>query len=89
MKHSLLRVRVHVDSRENRIEERGPLAFEAWVRAPARQGEANAAVLSLLASRLKVERKLLRIVKGAQAPSKIVALLHPSQAPMKQSKIAR
>jgi len=47
----------------------------AWVRAEAERGLANAAVLGLLAQRLGVEAKRLRIVKGATAPSKIVAIL--------------
>ncbi|MCX5797630.1 MAG: DUF167 domain-containing protein [Elusimicrobia bacterium] len=71
----LLRVKVHPDSRENRLEEKGPTAYEAWVKAEAEQGKANAAVLSLLAARLGIEAKRLRIIKGATAPSKIVAVL--------------
>lgn len=89
MKQSLLKVRVHPDAKADRVETRGPDSFEAWVRTFAERGLANAAVLERLAAHLKVERKLLRIVKGAQSPSKIVALLHPSLAPMKQGKIAR
>ncbi|MDD5630157.1 MAG: DUF167 family protein [Elusimicrobia bacterium] len=71
----LLRVKVHPDSRENRIEEKGPAAYEAWVKAEAEQGKANAAVLALLAARLGIEAKRLRIIKGATAPSKIVQVL--------------
>ena len=72
---SLFRVKVHPDSRENRIEEKGPTAYEAWVKAEAERGQANAAVLALLAVRLGVAAKRLRIIKGATSPSKIVALL--------------
>lgn len=71
----LLRVKVHPDSRENRIEKKGPAAYEAWVKAAAEQGKANAAVLALLADRLGVEAKRLRIIKGATSPSKIVNIL--------------
>jgi uncharacterized protein YggU (UPF0235/DUF167 family) len=70
-----MRVKAHPDSRCDRLEEKGPAAYEAWVRAPAEQGRANVAVLALLARHLKVEAKRLRIVKGATSPSKIVALL--------------
>ena len=45
------------------------------MRAEPEQGRANAAVLALLAGRLGVEAKRLRIVKGATAPSKIVEVL--------------
>jgi uncharacterized protein YggU (UPF0235/DUF167 family) len=71
----LLRVKVHPESRENRIEARGPAAYEAWVKAAPKQGRANAAVLSLLAARLGIEAKRLRIIKGATSPSKIVQVL--------------
>jgi len=71
----LLRVKVHPDAREDRLEQKGPAAFEAWVRAAAEQGRANAAVLALLAGRLGLPAKRLRIVKGATAPSKIVTVL--------------
>jgi uncharacterized protein len=71
----LFRVKVHPDSRENRIEEKGPTAYEAWVKAEAEQGKANAAVLALLAARLGIEAKRLRIIKGATSPSKIIQIL--------------
>ena len=70
-----MRVKVHPDSRENRIEAKGPAAYEAWVKAAAEQGKANAAVLALLAARLGVEAKRLRIMKGATSPSKIIQVL--------------
>jgi uncharacterized protein YggU (UPF0235/DUF167 family) len=72
---SLVRVKVHPDSRENRLEDKGPASYEAWVKAEAEQGKANAAVLSLLAARLGVDAKRLRIIKGTTSPSKIVAIL--------------
>lgn len=71
----LIRVKAHPGAREDRIEPRGPDAFEAWVKAPARGGLANGALLSLLAARLGLPAKRLRIVKGATSRSKIVAVL--------------
>lgn len=72
---ALLRVKVHPGAREDRLVVKGPDAYEAWVRAEAERGQANAAVLGLLAARLGLEAKRLRIVKGATSPSKIVAVL--------------
>lgn len=72
---ALYKVKVHADSREDRILRRGPDSYETWVRAEPREGRANAAVLGLLAKELGVEAKRLRIVKGAASPSKIVSLL--------------
>ncbi len=71
----LLCVKVHAGAREERLEEKSPTAYEAWVRAEAEQGKANAAVLRLLAQKLGIEPKRLHIIKGARAPSKIIAIL--------------
>ena len=71
----LFRVKVHAGSREQRLEQKGPAAYEAWVKADPEQGKANAAVLSLLAAKLGLPAKRLRIVKGTTSPSKIVAVL--------------
>lgn len=69
----LVRLKVHPGSSSDRIERRGPDAYEAWVRAPAEAGRANAAVLALLSRELGTKR--LRLVKGATSPSKIVSIM--------------
>ena len=74
MSQRLLRVKVHADAREDKLVAKSADAFEVWVKAPAERGLANAAVLRLLASTLKVEAKRLWIVKGAHSPAKIVSL---------------
>lgn len=71
----LIRVKAHPGAAQDRLDEKGPDAFEAWVRAPARDGRANAAVLELLGARLALPLKRLRIVKGASCPSKLVCVL--------------
>lgn len=75
MMEKLLRVKVHADARENRLEIKAPGLYEVWVKAAPEQGKANAAVLALLAQRLDIPAKKLRIIKGATSPSKIVAIL--------------
>jgi uncharacterized protein YggU (UPF0235/DUF167 family) len=69
------RVKAHPGAKKDALEPRGPGAYEAWVRAPAEEGRANAAVLSLLAVHLGLPAKRLRIVKGARSPSKLITLL--------------
>lgn len=69
------RLKVHPAAKQDLLEERSAGVFEAWVRAPAEEGRANAAVLSLLAARLGLPAKRLRIIKGARAPSKLVQVL--------------
>lgn len=71
----LYKVKAHPGSKEDRLSRRGPDSFEIWVRAEAERGQANAAVLRLLAAALGVPSKRLRIIKGATSPSKIVRLL--------------
>lgn len=71
----LYRLKVHPHSKRDLIEPRGPEAYEVWVKAKPEEGRANAAVLALLARQLGLEAKRLRIIKGATAPSKIVAVL--------------
>jgi len=72
---ALYRIKAHPASREDRLEVRGPDAYEAWVRAKPENGRANAAVIELLARKLGVPAKRLRIIKGTTSPSKIIALL--------------
>jgi uncharacterized protein YggU (UPF0235/DUF167 family) len=72
---TVYRVKAHPGARKDELLEKAPGVYEAWVRAPAEQGRANAAVLALLAARLGIPAKRLRIIKGATTPSKIVQLL--------------
>ncbi|MDD5655960.1 MAG: DUF167 family protein [Elusimicrobia bacterium] len=71
----LIRLKVHAGSKQTRLEQKAPAAYEVWVRAEAERGLANAAALSLLARQLGVEAKRLRLIKGATSPSKIVQIL--------------
>lgn len=71
----LLRIKVHADASQNRVERKGPDAYELWVKAPPEQGRANAAVIALLAREPDLTAKRLRIIKGLTSPSKIVSVL--------------
>lgn len=69
------KLKVHAGARENRLVAKAPDAFEVWVKAPAERGQANAAVLAILAAHLGLPAARLRIIKGSTSPSKIVTLL--------------
>lgn len=71
----LIKLKVHPGARADRLEPRPAGGYEAWVRAPAERGLANAAALALLARALGCPPKALRLVKGATSPSKIVERL--------------
>jgi uncharacterized protein YggU (UPF0235/DUF167 family) len=72
---SLIRLKVHPGAKEDRLVGLAGGGYEAWVRADAEAGRANEAVLDLLAGSLGIERKRLRLFKGARSRSKLVQVL--------------
>lgn len=74
----LIQVKVHPGSRQSRLELKREDRFEIWVRADAERGSANAEAIHLLSLRLNLPAKRLKIIKGASAPNKIIALLGDS-----------
>ncbi|WP_297155336.1 DUF167 domain-containing protein [Thermogemmatispora sp.] len=66
-------VRVTPGSRREALEWDGS-SLRAWVRAPAREGEANAALIALVARYLGIRRYQVSIVHGATAREKVLAL---------------
>ena len=68
-----IKVKVHAEAKENRLERLAPDRCEVWVKAPRKEGLANAAVLALLRKELGPGARM-RLVKGATSPSKIVEL---------------
>ena len=69
-----LSVKVHPRAAKDALISVGPGRFEAWVRAKPAEGEANSAVLRLLAQGLQVGRDRLRLVKGRGGRHKIFTL---------------
>ncbi|WP_052890891.1 DUF167 domain-containing protein [Thermogemmatispora carboxidivorans] len=71
----MLRVQAHVTpgSRREALEWDGS-RLRVWVRAVAREGEANAALLALVARRLGIGQHQVSIVHGATAREKVLAL---------------
>ncbi len=69
------KLKVHPDSKREKIVRKGPDTFELWVKAPAERGLANAAAIGLLAAEIKAGPKRILLVKGAQSPAKIVKVI--------------
>lgn len=69
-----IKVKVHPKAKADRLERLGEDRCEVWVKAPAKEGAANQAVLALLRKEWGAGARL-RLVKGATSPSKIVELL--------------
>lgn len=70
-----IKLKVHPDSKEDKIIQKGGDCFEIWVRAPAERGLANKAALRLLGRQMKMPPGKLRLVKGAHSRSKIARAL--------------
>lgn len=66
-----IRVRVTSGARKEKISRAETGVWHITVREPAARGLANARVRALLAEVLGIETKHLRLVKGAQSPSKV------------------
>ena len=66
-----LKVKVHAGEKKNALTQKAPDTFEIWVKVPAQEGRANAAVRTLLAQHLGVAENKISLVKGATSPSKI------------------
>jgi uncharacterized protein len=67
-------IRVKPGSRENRVEKAGERDFLVKVKAPAREGKANEAVIRALAEYFDVPPSRVAIVTGAGARQKIVEI---------------
>ena len=44
------------------------------VKAPPERGKANAAAISLLASKLGIDKELIEVVSGQSSPSKVLSI---------------
>jgi uncharacterized protein (TIGR00251 family) len=67
-------IRVKPGSREDRVEKAGERDFLVKVKAPAREGKANEAVIRTLAVYFDVPPSRVAIVTGAGARQKIVEI---------------
>ena len=69
-----LRIRVSPGARRTEVVGRPGDAWKVRVAAPPERGRANAAVLKLLADRLRIAPAELTLVSGASARDKVVEL---------------
>ena len=71
-----VRVSVHVQPRASRSEIAGlhGAALKVRLQAPPVEGAANEALVALLADRLGVSRRAIRVVAGATSRSKVVEI---------------
>ena len=70
---STLVVKVQTRAAKPRIEKIGEREYKVSVKAAPTKGKANAEVIQLLASYLKVPRSCLTIVRGETSRHKLIA----------------
>lgn len=61
-------------SKRETIEAISEGEYNVWVRAPARDGRANEAVIELLAKHFSARKSALRIVRGEKSRRKLVQI---------------
>jgi len=67
-------VRAHPRAARARVALTADDTLEVWVTAPAVEGRANAAILTLLAERLGLRTREVVLVRGERARQKLVEL---------------
>jgi uncharacterized protein len=68
----LIRVKVQTRSSQEKIEELGPEEYKVWVTAAPADGQANAALVEVLADYFNVAPSLIRIRSGNKSAHKLV-----------------
>ena len=69
-----IQVNVKPAAKHETIEAVSEAEYNVWVRAPARDGRANRALLELLAEHFRVPKSALSIVRGEKSRRKLVQI---------------
>jgi uncharacterized protein YggU (UPF0235/DUF167 family) len=70
-----IKLKVHPDSKRDKLFKRAPDAYEIWIKAPPERGLANASAIRLLSLELGIDAKRILLIKGATSPAKIVKVI--------------
>lgn len=70
-----IKLKVHPDSRRDKVFRKAPDAYEIWTKSPAERGLANASAIRQLSVEIGVDAKRILLIKGATSPSKIVKVI--------------
>lgn len=69
-----LKIRAIPEAKKDLIEVLSPDTWKVSVKAPAERNLANQRIVELVAARLGLEIKQVRLISGHQSPSKILSL---------------
>ncbi|MBI4350320.1 MAG: DUF167 domain-containing protein [Elusimicrobia bacterium] len=70
-----IKLKVHPDSRRDKVFRKAPDAYEIWTKAPAERGLANASAIRQLSVELGINARKILLIKGAASPAKIVKVI--------------
>jgi|GEM_PF-466209 len=70
----IIRVKVQAHSTQEKIEEMGQDEYKVWVTAAPADGEANKALIEVLAEHFNIAPSLIRIISGNKSSRKLVEL---------------
>jgi uncharacterized protein (TIGR00251 family) len=70
-----LTVRLRPNARVEKVEKLSDREYRVWVRAPAREGKANDALIRLLSDHFGRPRSAVTLVRGAASRNKRVEIL--------------
>lgn len=67
-------VQVKAGSKNEKIEKIDRVNYKIWVKAPAKEGKANLAIIKILAKHLGTAKSGIVIVSGHKAKKKIIEI---------------
>ena len=70
-----IKLKVHPDSRRDKVFKKAPDAYEIWTKSPAERGLANASAIRQLSVEIGVDAERILLIKGAASPAKIVKVI--------------
>ncbi len=68
-------VRLRPNAKVEKIEKVSDLEFRVWVRAPAKEGKANEALIAALAAYFKRPKRVITLIRGAKSREKVLEIL--------------
>jgi uncharacterized protein YggU (UPF0235/DUF167 family) len=66
---------VHANAKQEKIEKTGDNQFVVWVKAQAKEGKANDAVIKALSQYLDISKSHSTILKGHTSKNKLLEIL--------------
>ena len=71
----LIHVKIHPDSKENKIVKKNDTSFIVYVKEPAEDNRANKKMIEIISEEFGIIKSKVKIVTGHHQPSKIIDLI--------------